>query len=137
LLELREMARPFGRFGQTDVFFALPAHRMKEHHAERRHDAAMARSEGPQRGRRALAGDDAGRLEVSHFDQRHQRYGTIRAAAGRVEINRALAALLDAEQSIREVGFTISEIADDRDFNRSLFVLAVGHYKLILVVGDD
>ena len=122
LLELAEVAGPFGSFGQADVLFALPAHRVKQHHAERRDDPAVAGGERPKCGRRALARDDAGRLQIAQLDQRHQRDGTVRAAAGRIEVDRALAARLDAEQPIGQLGFAIGQIADDRDFNRSLFV---------------
>src|SRR4051794_24693185 len=97
----------------------------------------MAGGERPKCSRRALTRDDPGRLEISHLNQRHQRDGTIRTAAGRVEVDRTLATLLDAEQPICQIGFTVREIADDRDFNRSFFLLAVGHYRLILVVDDE
>ena len=55
----------------------------------------------------------------AQLDQRHQRDGAIRAAAGRIEVDRALTAGLDAEQPIGQLGFAIGQIADDRDFNRS------------------
>src|SRR4051794_41524373 len=131
------MARPFRSFRQADVFFALPTHWVEQHHTERRDDSAVAGSEWPKCGRRTLACDYAGRFKIPHLDQCHQRNSAIRTAAGRVEINRALATWLDAEQPIREIGFAIGEIADDRNFNRSIFLLAVGHYRVILVVDGD
>ena len=89
------MAGPFGRFREADVFFALPPHRVEQHHAEGRDDAAAAGGKGPKRGRRTFARHDSGRLHVAQLDQRHQRDGAVRAAAGRIEINRALAARLE------------------------------------------
>ena len=122
LFELAEVAGPFGRFREADVFFALPAHRMEQHHAVGRDDPPLAGGERPERGRRAFAGDDARGLDVAELDQRHQRDGAIRAAARRIEVDRALAARLDAQQAVGQFGFAVGQIADDRNFDRLFFV---------------
>ena len=132
LFELAEVAGPLRRLGQADVLFALPTHRVEQHDAEWRDDSAMASGKWPERGRRALAGDDARRLQAAKLDQRHQRNRAIRAAAGRIEIDRALAARFDAQQPIGQFRFAIGQIADDRDFDRSFVVVPVTHFGITL-----
>src|SRR6187549_2829813 len=98
------MASPFGSFGKPNVFFALPTHRVKEQDAKRRNDPAVAGRERPERRGRAFAGDNAGCIEPPELDKRHQGYGTIRAAAGRVEVDGAFTARVDPQESIGQLG---------------------------------
>ena len=49
------MAGPFGGLAQSDIFLALPFHRMKQQNAEGRDQSTLAGGEGPERGRRTFA----------------------------------------------------------------------------------
>jgi len=97
LFEMPKVAGPFGRFSEADVFFALPAHRVKQHHTVGSDDPPLAGSERPEGGGGTFAGDDAGRPDIAELNQRHQRYGAVGAAARRIEVDRAFAARLDAQ----------------------------------------
>ena len=133
LFELAEMAGPLGGLGEADVFFALPAHGVKEHHAKGRDNSSHTGGEGPERGRGAFAGDDAGRSDAAELDEGHQGDGAIGAAAGRIEVDGAFAARLDAQEAIGEFGFAVGQIADDGDFDEFIFsgVRSSAHFRLL------
>ncbi len=105
---------------------------MEQQHAEWCDDAPATGRERPQGRRRALAGHDARGPQVPQLDQRHQRHGAVRAAARRIKVDRALAAWLDAQQAVGQIGFAVGQIAVDRNLNGSFFLAAPLHSLVFL-----
>ena len=93
------------------------AYGMKQQNTMRGHEAAPASRKRPQRGRRTLAGNNTRGVQTAEQYQCHQRHGTIRAAARRIDIQGTFATRRNVDQSITEFRVVVSQIADKSDFD--------------------
>ena len=85
----------------------------------RRDKPAAAGGENPKCGGGTLADNDAGRVHVAQDEQTGQRIGGVGRAAGRVEIQNALAAGRGIEDFFGDIGFALGQIAADGDLERA------------------
>src|SRR5204862_325772 len=72
----------------------------------------------------------AGRVHSPQHNQRRQGQRRISAAAGRIEIQRALAARRDGQQFFIDVVFVLRKVAADGDLQgRLMIVVGAGHWE--------